>query len=150
MPAHLHEQTLSRKYTLHDITLQAGAAVRKNSRRFSVSKQFPKPGASVIEYEVQFSAYKKRICQPSNRTEREGIVNKVTDLRLSPGLREKMLVVPEFLGSESLLVNEIAQRVNLGYFCCPDAFEKGEGGDRIGDYRAGIYFFFRLRCYAQV
>ena len=151
MPAHLHEQTLSRKYTLHDITLQAGAAVRKNSRRFfSVSKQFPKSGASVIEYEVQFSAYKKRICQPSNRTKREGIVNKVTDLRLSPGLCEKMLVVPEFVGSESLLVNEIAQWVNLGYFCCPGAFEKGKGGCRIGDYHAGIYFFFRLRCYAQV
>ena len=127
MPAHLHEQTLSCKYTLHDITLQAGAAVRKNSRRFSVSKQFPKPGASVIEYEVQFSAYKKRICQPSNRTEREGIVNKVTDLRLSPGLREKMLVVPEFLGSESLLVNEIASGSTWVISVAQMLLKKGKG-----------------------
>ena len=150
MPAHLREQTLSRKYTLHDITLQAGAAVRKNCGLFSVSKQFTESSASVIEYEIQFFAYKKRIRQPSDRTKRKGIVNKVTDLYLSPGLCEEMLVVPEFVGPESLLVNEITQWVNLGYFCCLGAFEKGEGGYRIGDYHAGIYFFFRLRCYAQV
>ena len=110
-------------------------------RRFSVSKQFTESSASVIEYEIQFFAYKKRIRQPSDRTKRKGIVNKVTDLRLSPGLCEEMLVVSEFVGPESLLVNETAQWSNLGYFCCPGAFEKGKGGYRIGDYHAGIYFF---------
>ena len=72
---------------------------------------------------------------------REGIVNKVTDLRLSPGLCEKMLVVPEFLGSESLLVNEIASGSTWVISVAQVLLKKGKGVDRIGDYHAGIYFF---------
>lgn len=77
-------------------------------------------------------------------------MNEVLDLRLLPDLCKKMLVVPELVGSESLLVNKIVRWINLGYFRCPGACEKRDGRYGVSDYHAGIYFFFCLRCYPQV
>ena len=132
------------------ITLVVAFSVLQNARPRSNPEQGPKPGAPVIEYKIRLSSHEKRIDRPGQRIERQSIVHQVPHFRFLPSIHEEMLVVPESVRPEPLLVHEIPQRIHGGYFRGLTGSDKRKRRYGVRDDHAGIYFPLRSGSDPQV
>src|SRR5579883_1296836 len=66
------------------------------------------------------------------------------------GFAENMLVMPEAVRTETLLVNEQARLVNVTYLCNPINGKIQERTHAISYYHSGVHLFRNFGCDSEV